>query len=168
MRCQRIKSAFLNRWKSLSSKCSIHKTAWPSKHIKCSWSQYRVRFAATNSFLGWSTGWRSMRSVRNIFPLEESDFLAKSKQKYKEAKKVASIMCKYGYFFHVASNHTGCLREYKEFFRFQAPYFWVSTSWNASDVDYGRFLFFSHFFERRLLDPCLLSHLSGEKETSLK
>ena len=89
------------------------------------------------------------------FPLKESDFLEKSKQKYKEAKKVASIMCKYGYFFHVASNHTGCLREYKEFFRFQAPYFWVSTSWNASDVDYGRSLFYSHFFERRLLDPCL-------------
>jgi hypothetical protein len=41
------------------------------------------------------------------------------------------MLCKYGYFFHISSNEITDVKEDSEFYRFQAPYFWISTSWNA-------------------------------------
>lgn len=57
-----------------------------------------------------------------------------------EALHLASLLCKYGYFFHVAENNSTVVKEDGELYRFQAPYYWVSTNWNASNTDYAIYL----------------------------
>jgi hypothetical protein len=63
-----------------------------------------------------------------------------------EALHLASLLCYYGYFFHVTTNGAVQIKEDNELFRFQAPYFWVSTNWTTGNVEYGllmiKFLFF--------------------------
>ena len=47
------------------------------------------------------------------------------------------MLCKYGYFYHVTANGNVFVREDNDLFRFQEPYFWISTNWNAGNTDYG-------------------------------
>ena len=80
-----------------------------------------------------------------------------------EALHLATMLCKFGYFFHVTGNGSTVVKQDSELFRFQvflrlnelnklslklkcistikAPYFWVSTNWNAGNTDYGNFYF---------------------------
>ncbi|KAL7677466.1 hypothetical protein ACOME3_003704 [Neoechinorhynchus agilis] len=53
-----------------------------------------------------------------------------------EALHIATILCKYGYFFHVGTCGPVIVREDRELYRMQAPYFWVSVNWNVTDVEY--------------------------------
>ncbi len=57
-----------------------------------------------------------------------------------EALHLASILCKYGYFFHITLNNITEVKEDNELYRFQAPYFWISTNWNSGNTDYGLLL----------------------------
>ena len=54
-----------------------------------------------------------------------------------EALHLASLLCYYGYFFHVTTNGAVQIKEDNELFRFQAPYFWVSTNWTTGNTEYG-------------------------------
>jgi regulator of G-protein signaling len=54
-----------------------------------------------------------------------------------EALHLASLLCYYGYFFHVTTNGAVQIKEDNELFRFQAPYFWVSTNWTTGNIEYG-------------------------------
>ena len=54
-----------------------------------------------------------------------------------EALHLANMLCKYGYFFQVTGNNNSGIKEDGELYRFQAPYFWVSTNWNAGNTDHG-------------------------------
>ncbi len=56
-----------------------------------------------------------------------------------EALHLASLLCYYGYFFHVTTNGAVQIKEDNELFRFQAPYFWVSTNWTTGNIEYGLF-----------------------------
>ena len=55
-----------------------------------------------------------------------------------EALHLASLLCYFGYFFHVTTNGAVQIKEDNELFRFQAPYFWVSTNWTTGNTEYGR------------------------------
>lgn len=57
-----------------------------------------------------------------------------------EALHLANMLCKYGYFFQVTGNNNSGIKEDGELYRFQAPYFWVSTNWNAGNTDHGEHL----------------------------
>lgn len=54
-----------------------------------------------------------------------------------EALHLASLLCYFGYFFHVTTNGAVQIKEDNELFRFQAPYFWVSTNWTTGNTEYG-------------------------------
>lgn len=54
-----------------------------------------------------------------------------------EALHLASLLCYHGYFFHVTTNGAVQIKEDNELFRFQAPYFWISTNWTTGNVEYG-------------------------------
>ncbi|CAF0742415.1 unnamed protein product [Rotaria sordida] len=57
-----------------------------------------------------------------------------------EALHLASLLCYYGYFFHVTTNGAVQIKEDNELFRFQAPYFWVSTNWTTGNTEYAIYL----------------------------
>ncbi|CAF4918043.1 unnamed protein product, partial [Rotaria sp. Silwood1] len=57
-----------------------------------------------------------------------------------EARHLASLLCYYGYFFHVTTNGAVQIKDDNELFRFQAPYFWVSTNWTTGNVEYAIYL----------------------------
>ncbi|CAF1348894.1 unnamed protein product [Rotaria magnacalcarata] len=57
-----------------------------------------------------------------------------------EALHFASLLCYYGYFFHVTTNGAVQIKEDNELFRFQAPYFWVSTNWTTGNTEYAIYL----------------------------
>lgn len=58
-----------------------------------------------------------------------------------EAYHLASLLCKFGYFYHITSNgNQQVVKDNSELFRFQAPYFWISTNWNAGDTDLAIYL----------------------------
>ncbi|CAF0794481.1 unnamed protein product [Rotaria sordida] len=57
-----------------------------------------------------------------------------------EACHLASLLCYYGYFFHVTTNGAVQIKDDNELFRFQAPYFWVSTNWTTGNVEYAIYL----------------------------
>lgn len=61
-----------------------------------------------------------------------------------EALHLASILCKYGYFFSVTMSGITTVKVDGELFRFQAPYFWISTNWNAGNTDYGKLNYISY------------------------
>ena len=61
-----------------------------------------------------------------------------------EALHLASLLCYYGYFFHVTTNGAVQIKEDNELFRFQAPYFWVSTNWTTGNTEYGSCLRRTH------------------------
>jgi hypothetical protein len=65
-----------------------------------------------------------------LIRIQEHFFLA-------EALHLASLLCYYGYFFHVTTNGAVQIKEDNELFRFQAPYFWVSTNWTTGSIEYG-------------------------------
>lgn len=48
------------------------------------------------------------------------------------------MLCYHGYFFHVTTNGAVQIKEDNELFRFQAPYFWISTNWTTGNIEYGR------------------------------
>ncbi len=54
-----------------------------------------------------------------------------------EALHLASLLCYYGYFFHITTNGAVQIKEDNELFRFQAPYYWVSTNWTTGNIEYG-------------------------------
>lgn len=59
-----------------------------------------------------------------------------------ETLHLATLLGKYGYFFAVNPNgSTLNVKDDGELYRFQAPYFWVSTNWNVGNTDYGDILF---------------------------
>jgi regulator of G-protein signaling len=65
-------------------------------------------------------------------------FLFKKKNFFlAEALHLASLLCYFGYFFHVTTNGAVQIKEDNELFRFQAPYFWVSTNWTTGNTEYG-------------------------------
>jgi len=78
-----------------------------------------------------------------------------------EALHLASLLCYYGYFFHVTTNGAVQIKEDNELFRFQAPYFWVSTNWTTGNIEYGllkkiqffnlRFIFLAIYLIKRTL-----------------
>jgi len=56
----------------------------------------------------------------------------------------------------VTTNGAVQIKEDNELFRFQAPYFWVSTNWTTGNIEYGLF----HLtFEICLSFSCYLSYL---------
>ncbi|CAF5138853.1 unnamed protein product [Rotaria magnacalcarata] len=57
-----------------------------------------------------------------------------------EALHIASLLCYYGYFFHVTTNEAVQIKDDNELFRFQAPYFWVSTNWTTGNAEYAIYL----------------------------
>jgi len=74
-----------------------------------------------------------------------------------EALHLASLLCYYGYFFHITTNGAVQIKEDNELFRFQAPYYWVSTNWTTGNIEYGllktrlSFLFLSDNYRYRYL-----------------
>ncbi len=68
-----------------------------------------------------------------------------------EALHLASLLCYYGYFFHVTTNGAVQIKEDNELFRFQAPYFWVSTNWTTGNVEYG-------LLQRRKKNKCFFNY----------
>jgi hypothetical protein len=73
-----------------------------------------------------------------------------------EALHLASLLCYYGYFFHVTTNGAVQIKEDNELFRFQAPYFWVSTNWTTGNTEYGLLTKKIDFY---LLGICFFSYL---------
>ncbi|CAF1167305.1 unnamed protein product [Adineta ricciae] len=57
-----------------------------------------------------------------------------------EALHLASLLCYYGYFFHITTNGAVQIKDDNELFRFQAPYYWVSTNWTTGNIEYAIYL----------------------------
>ena len=88
-----------------------------------------------------------LTTISNAFTGEELiEWMIKNldMQETDEAVHLATMLCKFGYFFSVSANNsnnnTYTVKEDGELYRFQAPYFWVSTNWNISNTDYAIYL----------------------------
>jgi len=84
-----------------------------------------------------------LTTISNAFTGEELiDWMMKNLKikEPEEALHLATMLCKFGYFFHVTANGSIVVKQDGELYRFQAPYFWVSTNWNSGNTDYAIYL----------------------------
>ena len=61
-------------------------------------------------------------------------------EEQEEALHLATLLARLGYFFCVNANNSPqqtTVKDDGDLYRFQAPYFWVSTNWNVGNTDYG-------------------------------
>uniref|UniRef100_A0A8C5SG66 Regulator of G protein signaling 11 n=1 Tax=Laticauda laticaudata TaxID=8630 RepID=A0A8C5SG66_LATLA len=65
-------------------------------------------------------------------------------QKYniweEESLHLGNLLVKHGYIYSLKDPHTLVLRRDETPYRFQTPYFWMSTQWLATDLDYAIYL----------------------------
>ncbi|RNA14130.1 Regulator of G- signaling 7 [Brachionus plicatilis] len=84
-----------------------------------------------------------LTTISNAFTGEDLiDWLEKNLEieEIDEALHLATLLCKFGYYFQVTENGSTNVKEDSELYRFQSPYFWISTNWNAGHIDYAIYL----------------------------
>ncbi|XP_026539118.1 regulator of G-protein signaling 11 [Notechis scutatus] len=116
----------------------------PRRQLPCLAKMERVVIGMQDPDLGVPV--RNQRLLLSIIPhaVTGSDVVEWLIQKYniweEESLHLGNLLVKHGYIYSLKDPHTLVLRRDETPYRFQTPYFWMSTQWLATDLDYAIYL----------------------------
>ncbi|XP_070811514.1 regulator of G-protein signaling 11 isoform X2 [Pituophis catenifer annectens] len=116
----------------------------PRRQLPCLAKMERVVVGMQDPDLGIPV--RNQRLLVSIIPhaVTGNDIVEWLIQKYniweEESLHLGNLLVKHGYIYSLKDPHMLLLRRDETPYRFQTPYFWMSTQWLATDLDYAIYL----------------------------
>ncbi|KAM6424299.1 regulator of G-protein signaling 11 isoform 9-T9 [Liasis olivaceus] len=116
----------------------------PRRQLPCLAKMERVVVGMQDPDLGVRV--RNQRLLLAVIPhaVTGSDVVEWLVQKYSisedESLHLGNLLVKHGYIYSLKDPHSLVLRGDETPYRFQTPYFWMSTKWLATDLDYAIYL----------------------------